>query len=124
MSDGWKWKPRPDICAEIKADIEANCHERLGDKIEEAIAEGDEWRAQSLRNMAQEEFNKMVHSNGELSSVYADVRQAFSQYSALDGYQPYDRKTELEKQFDVTIDPETGAMLIHPKGMMNITPRR
>lgn len=118
-NDGWRWKPRPDICAEIQADIEADSHDNIGDQIEEALKAGNAWRANSLRRLAQQEFDFMVKTNGECPSLYADVRDVFKQYSALEGYQPHDRQTELEKHFDVTTNPETGQLLIHPKGMMS-----
>ena len=119
MSDGWKRREYdPAICAQINADIEANCRYNIGDRIEEAIAEGNEWRAQSLRNMAQQEFNKMVHSNGELSSVYADIRNAFSEFSSLPGYNHKEQKGQaLEDLFDLTWN-EDGTYNIHPKGML------
>lgn len=122
MSDEWKWKPRPDICEQIKADIGANSHKRIEDRIREAEEAGNVWKASSLRQKAQEEFNKMVHSNGKRTSIYADVREAFKQYSALPGYDYKALKEEaLEEHFDLTWE-EDGSYSIHPKGMKNIIP--
>jgi len=122
MSDGWKWKPRPDICEQIRADIEATSHERIGDRIREAEEAGNVWRAESLRQKAQRQFNLMVGTNGECASRFADVREAFDQYSSLTGYDYKALKEKsLEDQFDITWNPD-GSYSIHPKGMKNITP--
>ena len=118
MSDGWK--PReydPAICAQIRADIEAQPRKTIGERIEQAITEGNEWRVMRLQTMAQQQFNLMVHSNGEITSSFADIREAFAEYSALDGYDYKAMKEEaLKERFDLTWN-EDGTYDIHPKGM-------
>ncbi len=107
----------PSICEQIKSDIEATCHERIDDRIEDALRLGDAWRAESLRQIAKQDFIFMVATNGECPSIYADVREAFTQFSESGDPKPYDARAELEKRFYVTTNPETGAIQIHPKGM-------
>ncbi len=113
--EGKRIKHDPEICEELRVSIEENCLTRLGDLIKEALESGDDWKANSLRQTAQREFNLMVTSNGECTSVYADVREAFTQFSGLEGYKPHDRKAQLEEHYRVTEDPETGEFSIAPK---------
>ena len=98
-------------------DIEKNWTLTIGELIEEALNDGDDWSVSRLKRSAQSEFNQMVVSNGELPSIYADVREDFREYSALPDYKPHDRLTEIREHFDITINSD-GSYSRHPKGSM------
>lgn len=55
----------------------------LGDIIDQAQEDGDEWRVSRLQRMAQTEFNLVVIAEGGYNSPYDDINLLYAEYLTL-----------------------------------------